>query len=56
MKFDRQDALCVVGVLSLLGGIGMWSVAAALIVAGLLSLASVWMIELSKRKSEGKGN
>lgn len=54
MKIDRQDVLLVVGVLSLLAGIGAWSKPAALIVLGLMCLASVLMIERSKSKKETK--
>jgi uncharacterized membrane-anchored protein len=52
MKIDRQDVLLVVGVVALLAGIGAWSKPAALIVLGLMCLASVAMIERLKSKKE----
>lgn len=52
MKIDRQDVLLVVGVLALLAGIGAWSKPAALVVLGLMCLASVAMIEREKKSKK----
>jgi hypothetical protein len=54
MKIDRQDVLLVVGVLSLLVGIGWWSKPAALIALGLMCLVSVALIERGKSQKETK--
>lgn len=45
MKFDRQDVLLVVGLVSLIGGIACWSRPLALVVFGVLCLVSVFLIE-----------
>jgi len=49
MKFDRQDALLVVGVVSFIGGIAMWSRPAAAVVFGLMCLGFVHLIEIGKK-------
>jgi hypothetical protein len=49
MKFDRQDVLLVVGVVSLIGGIGAWSRPAAAVVFGLICLGFVHLIEIAKK-------
>jgi uncharacterized membrane protein HdeD (DUF308 family) len=54
MKIDRQDVLLVIGVLSLLAGIGCWSKPAALVVLGLMCLGFVAMIERAKPQNGSK--
>ena len=49
MKFDLQDALLLVGVASLVGGVAMWSRPAALVLFGLLCLLAVVLIQISNR-------
>lgn len=53
--FDRQDALLIVGVVSLLAGIGMRSIPAALIALGIICLAAVWLIQVEQHRQESKG-
>lgn len=44
MKFDLEDALLLVGVASIVAGVALWSVPAALMVFGLFCLAAVWFM------------
>jgi hypothetical protein len=53
MKFDRQDALLLIGMASLLGGIYAWSRPAAFVVGGLICLAHVYLIEIAKKSKKG---
>jgi membrane protein implicated in regulation of membrane protease activity len=52
MKIDRQDVLLVIGVAALVGGVAMWSRAAALVLFGLMCLAAVLLIERSSAVHE----
>lgn len=45
---DRQDVLFVVGLISFLTGIGLWSIPAALVAFGILCFAAVLMIQRAK--------
>jgi hypothetical protein len=45
---DRQDVLFVVGLISFLSGIGLWSIPAALVALGILCFAAVLMIQRAK--------
>jgi hypothetical protein len=49
MKFDLQDALLLVGVASLVGGVAMWSRPGALVLFGLLCLFAVVLIQLKQK-------
>jgi hypothetical protein len=46
---DTQDALLLVGVASVVGGVALWSVPAALVLFGVLCLSAVALIELQRR-------
>jgi hypothetical protein len=48
MKMDLQDALLVLGIALLLGGIGAWSLPAACIVGGLMCLLGVFLIQIGQ--------
>jgi hypothetical protein len=54
--FDLQDALLVLGILFIVGGIGAWSRPAASIILGLFCLGFVRLIARSRApgKPEGK--
>lgn len=56
MKFDVQDVLLIVGVLSLIVGVGAWSIPASAIVFGIICLLLVVQIERSKKVKEGERN
>lgn len=45
---DRQDVVFIVGLISFLSGIGLWSIPAALIALGILCFAAVLMIQRAK--------
>jgi hypothetical protein len=47
--FDLQDALLLIGVTSIVGGIALWSRAAAAVVFGVFCLIAVLQIERGKR-------
>lgn len=53
-RFDVQDGLIAAGFVAIEVGIGLWSIAAALIVAGLLFFAAAYLIEKSKVTGEKK--
>lgn len=52
-RFDLQDALLVLGIGLIVGGIAAWSRPAAAIILGLFCLAAVYAIAHT-RKPEGK--
>ncbi|WP_420239251.1 hypothetical protein ACOBR2_06640 [Telmatobacter bradus] len=57
MKFDLQDALLLVGVASIVGGIAFWSRPAALVIFGLFCLAGVRLMGRAQRPDAStKGN
>jgi hypothetical protein len=47
--FDLQDALLLIGVASIVGGIALWSRPAAAVVFGVFCLIAVLQIERGKR-------
>ena len=53
-RFDLQDCLIVGGFICLVTGVGVIYWPAALILAGLLFFAAVWLIELAKRPGPQK--
>lgn len=54
MKFDLQDVLLLVGIGSLVGGVGAWSIPASAVVFGFICLALVFQIERAKKVKEGE--
>jgi hypothetical protein len=53
-QIDRQDLLLVVGLVSLLGGIAVFSRPVAAIVFGFFCFFAVWTIERVKSLDKGK--
>lgn len=51
---DLQDVLLVLGVVSVVGGVAMWSRPVALILFGLLCLADVLLIQAHDLRRAGK--
>jgi len=54
MKVDRQDVLLVLGVVSLIGGLGCWSRPLAMVVFGMFCLFSVFLIERAEGAKKEK--
>jgi len=48
MKIDRQDLLLITGVISIVGGVAVWSKPAAAIVFGIFCLGFVLLIERAR--------
>lgn len=56
MKFDLQDALLLLGIGCIVGGVSCWSRPAASILFGVFCLASVVMIGRRRVADDKKGN
>lgn len=54
-KFDLQDALLLVGLACVVGGVAMWSRPAALILFGVLCLSSVCLLQGRLHKAPARG-
>ena len=52
-RIDLQDVLLLAGIVSIVGGVAVWSRPAASVLFGLLCLFAVWQIERGKRVGKG---